>query len=47
MIATNKDTQNCGEDDHINDKIKKCPNESMCANCGEGLMTGSNNSEVK
>ena len=34
----------CGEDDHTNDKTKKCPNESKCANC-EGHMSGCNSCE--
>ena len=39
--------QNCGEDDQTSDKTNKCPNESKCANCREGHIAGSNNSEVE
>ena len=35
------------EDDHTSDKPNKCPNESKCANCGDGHMAGSNDFELE
>ena len=37
--------RNCGEDDYTSEK--KRPIESKRANCGEGHIAGSNNSEVE
>ena len=56
MNATNTDTQKqdvdgkdfadfAGGDDHKRDKGKKSPNETMCANCGEGHKAAISNCE--
>ena len=41
--------RSCGKKYHASDKTNKYPNKSKCANCGEGLMAGSNNgkNEIK